>query len=163
MGPRVDVTDVNGDGLLDLVTRFETQLTGFQQGDTRGILKGRTTTGQSFAGWDSIQTNGPGSPWGRSEGSAAASDIGSNRSTGQEAESVSPVAAFDLLFSVEATGDDETQAENERLSTDSAWAADLGLLAAARATPDDSALNSAIVDHLFADLGEDESDSPGEP
>ena len=35
--------DVNGDGLLDLVCHFTTGLTGFQKGDTQGILKAYTT------------------------------------------------------------------------------------------------------------------------
>ena len=34
--------DVNGDGLLDLVCHFTTELTGFQRGDTQGILKAYT-------------------------------------------------------------------------------------------------------------------------
>ena len=34
--------DVNGDGFLDLVCHFNTQATGFQKGDTQGILKGLT-------------------------------------------------------------------------------------------------------------------------
>ena len=47
--------DVNGDGLLDLVCHFETRLTGFQPGDTAGILKGLTLTGVPFTGSDSIR------------------------------------------------------------------------------------------------------------
>jgi hypothetical protein len=34
--------DVNGDGLLDLVCHFTTELTGFRPGDTQGILKAYT-------------------------------------------------------------------------------------------------------------------------
>ena len=33
---------VNGDGLLDLVCHFQTRSTGFQSGDTLGILIGKT-------------------------------------------------------------------------------------------------------------------------
>ena len=36
--------DVNGDGLPDLVCHFTTQQTGFQIGDTVGVLKGATTS-----------------------------------------------------------------------------------------------------------------------
>lgn len=37
--------DVNADGRLDLVCHFTTQKTGFQSGDTEGILKGQTKGG----------------------------------------------------------------------------------------------------------------------
>jgi hypothetical protein len=37
--------DVNGDGRLDLVCHFETELTGFESGDTLGILRAKTTQG----------------------------------------------------------------------------------------------------------------------
>ena len=37
--------DVNGDGRLDLVCHFETDQTGFQPGDTTGILKAKTIQG----------------------------------------------------------------------------------------------------------------------
>lgn len=47
--------DVNGDGLLDLVCHFFTELTGFTSGDTVGILKGQTFGGESFAGSDSVK------------------------------------------------------------------------------------------------------------
>lgn len=46
--------DVNGDGLLDLVGHFETNLTGFLPGDVRGWLKGKTKKGQLFIGSDSV-------------------------------------------------------------------------------------------------------------
>ncbi len=42
--------DVNGDGLLDLVCHFESQLTGVQKGDLEAILRGRSTTGTAFEG-----------------------------------------------------------------------------------------------------------------
>ena len=41
--------DVNRDGLLDLVCTFDVKSTGFQCGDTKGILKGKMNlTGISF-------------------------------------------------------------------------------------------------------------------
>ena len=36
-------TDVNGDGFLDLLCHFSTRETGFQEGDTVGVLRGQTT------------------------------------------------------------------------------------------------------------------------
>ena len=42
--------NVNGDGLLDQVCHFFTELTGFQAGDTEGILKGQTVSGISILG-----------------------------------------------------------------------------------------------------------------
>jgi len=47
--------DVNGDGLLDLVCHFETQLTGFKAGDTLGILMGKTLLGTPILGQDTIR------------------------------------------------------------------------------------------------------------
>ncbi len=47
--------DVNGDGLLDLVCHFDTPKTGFQTGDTVGVLKGKTVTGTAIKGTDSIR------------------------------------------------------------------------------------------------------------
>lgn len=50
--------DVNGDGRLDLVCHFDTQLTGFHLGDTRGILKGELTapgTAVPFMDTDSVR------------------------------------------------------------------------------------------------------------
>jgi len=49
-----DGEDVNGDGLLDLVCHFATQLTGTQLGDTEGILKGKTLEGVPIEGSDSL-------------------------------------------------------------------------------------------------------------
>lgn len=46
--------DVNGDGLLDLVCHFDTPLTGFQAGDTKGILGGKTVGGNTIMGTDSV-------------------------------------------------------------------------------------------------------------
>jgi hypothetical protein len=46
--------DVNGDGLLDLVCHFDTPLTGFQAGDTTGVLKGKTAGGNTIKGTDSV-------------------------------------------------------------------------------------------------------------
>jgi len=47
--------DVNGDGLLDLVCHFDTGKTGFQPGDTQGVLKGRTFGGIPFLGVDTVK------------------------------------------------------------------------------------------------------------
>ena len=47
--------DVNDDGLLDVVCHFYTQDTGFQVGDTKGILKGMTQGGLTFWGEDSVR------------------------------------------------------------------------------------------------------------
>lgn len=47
--------DVNGDGRLDVVCHFYTQRTGFQTGDTEGILKGRTVGGVPIEGRDSVR------------------------------------------------------------------------------------------------------------
>jgi len=46
--------DVNGDGLPDLVCHFETQSTGFQSGDTLGILMGKTVQGGAIIGQEAI-------------------------------------------------------------------------------------------------------------
>ena len=46
--------DVNGDGLPDLVCHFETQSTGFQTGDTLGILMGKTTQAATIIGQEAI-------------------------------------------------------------------------------------------------------------
>jgi hypothetical protein len=48
--------DVNRDGLPDLVCLFYIQRAGFKAGDQTGILKGRTLSGLSFTGMDSIRT-----------------------------------------------------------------------------------------------------------
>ena len=50
-----DSKDVNGDGLPDLVCHFTTQLTGFQLGDSDGILKGQTTDGTPIIAKDSVR------------------------------------------------------------------------------------------------------------
>jgi hypothetical protein len=47
--------DVNGDGLPDLMCHFTTQLTGFQTGDTMGVLKGKISDGTAIQGMASIQ------------------------------------------------------------------------------------------------------------
>jgi CHRD domain-containing protein len=46
--------DVNGDGLLDLVCHFQTELTGFQSGDVLGILVGKTVQGATIVGQEAI-------------------------------------------------------------------------------------------------------------
>ncbi len=47
--------DVNGDGLLDVACHFGTQDTGFQNGDTEGILRGQTVDGRPIEGRDSVK------------------------------------------------------------------------------------------------------------
>lgn len=47
--------DVNADGLLDLVCHFHTQATGFQRGDTQGVLKAQTVAGQPLQALDSVK------------------------------------------------------------------------------------------------------------
>ena len=47
--------DVNDDGLDDVVCHFNTQDTGFQQGDTEGILKGQTVGGVPIEGRDAVR------------------------------------------------------------------------------------------------------------
>jgi hypothetical protein len=47
--------DVNGDGLPDLVCHFYTEKAGFSEGDSEGILKGRTITGRDLIGRDSVR------------------------------------------------------------------------------------------------------------
>jgi hypothetical protein len=47
--------DINGDGLKDLVCHFYAEDTGFQCGDTEGILKGTTKDGVSIQGSDSVK------------------------------------------------------------------------------------------------------------
>jgi hypothetical protein len=48
-------SDVNSDGLLDLVCHFQTQSTGFQMGNTEGILKGVTLDGIAIQGTDIVR------------------------------------------------------------------------------------------------------------
>ena len=50
-----DGEDVNGDQLADLVCHFFTQLTGFQSGDTEGILRGETVGGNPIEAADSVR------------------------------------------------------------------------------------------------------------
>ncbi|MBI2486437.1 MAG: hypothetical protein HYW01_05680 [Deltaproteobacteria bacterium] len=47
--------DVNADGLLDQVCHFNTQDTGFHEGDTEGILKGKTVDDTPIEGRDSVR------------------------------------------------------------------------------------------------------------
>lgn len=47
--------DVNGDGLLDLVCHFTTSKTGFQSGDTQGVLRGQLIDGTPIEGRDSVR------------------------------------------------------------------------------------------------------------
>ena len=48
--------DVNGDGLVDLVCHFQTQLAGFESGDALAILKGSTAQGSPILGQEAIRT-----------------------------------------------------------------------------------------------------------
>jgi hypothetical protein len=47
--------DVNDDGLVDVVCHFYNQATGFQMGDTEGVLKGFRHGGRPFEGVDSVR------------------------------------------------------------------------------------------------------------
>jgi hypothetical protein len=47
--------DVNKDGRPDLVCHFTTQASGFQSGDTSGVLKGTTLSGNPLTGTDSVR------------------------------------------------------------------------------------------------------------
>jgi hypothetical protein len=53
--PDCQVRDVNTDRLLDLVCKFTISKTGFQPGDTQGILKGLTVEGIPIEGSDSVE------------------------------------------------------------------------------------------------------------
>jgi TolB protein len=48
--------DINGDGLRDLICRFNISLTGFQFGDSTGILRLKTHDGIPYEGRDSVVT-----------------------------------------------------------------------------------------------------------
>jgi len=50
-----DSEDVNADGFSDLICHFETEATGFQEGDVQGVLKGKTVSGTLFIGADSVR------------------------------------------------------------------------------------------------------------
>jgi hypothetical protein len=51
--------DINMDGYLDMVFHFRTQDTGFNIGDTIGMLTGETYSGVSIMGSDSVRINAP--------------------------------------------------------------------------------------------------------
>ena len=51
--------DVNGDGLIDLVTHYVQKDTGIQIGHTQACLSGQTFGGQGIGGCDSIVTVPP--------------------------------------------------------------------------------------------------------
>jgi hypothetical protein len=59
-GPRVRLVDVNGDGRLDLVVEFDIDETGFQVGDTEGILTGQLLDGTAFSASDAVSVKSPG-------------------------------------------------------------------------------------------------------
>jgi hypothetical protein len=52
--PVCSTSDVNGDGLKDLVCQFNKQLAGFQFTDTAGVLRATTGTGVTIKGTDSV-------------------------------------------------------------------------------------------------------------
>lgn len=52
------IEDVDGDGDIDMVLHFNTQMTGIQYGDTKASLSGKTIGGQAITGMDAIQTVG---------------------------------------------------------------------------------------------------------
>ena len=47
--------DVNADGPRGLVCHHTIQLTGFQAGDTAGVMKGETTDGTPLEGTDAVR------------------------------------------------------------------------------------------------------------
>jgi hypothetical protein len=49
-----ETEDVNDDNLPDLICSFRNRLTGFQVGDTQGMLKGKTLQGTPIMGTDSV-------------------------------------------------------------------------------------------------------------
>jgi len=57
-----DPEDVNEDGLLDLVCLFNTRKTGFQLGDLKGILKGKTVDDIPLEGSDVVRIQMPSYP-----------------------------------------------------------------------------------------------------
>lgn len=58
--PRFKLVDVNGDGRLDVVVRFELEETGFQVGDTEGILRGSTLDGRLIEARQYVSIKKPG-------------------------------------------------------------------------------------------------------
>lgn len=55
---QVAMEDVDGDGDIDMILHFNTQETGIVCGDTSAYLIGKTYTGQTFKGSDSVNTVG---------------------------------------------------------------------------------------------------------
>ena len=53
------LSDVNVDGFPDLLCRFYVQMTGFQAGDTVGVLQGVTKQGATIRGKDSVLIKAP--------------------------------------------------------------------------------------------------------
>ncbi len=60
--PQVGYEDVNGDGLMDVVAHFVTNLCGFVVGDVLGHLKGETFDGLDIFGSDSVRIVPPNKP-----------------------------------------------------------------------------------------------------
>ena len=53
-GVQYELIDLNGDGRLDLLLGFEVNKTGFQAGDTVGILTGQLLDGTAFSAEDDV-------------------------------------------------------------------------------------------------------------
>ena len=52
--------DIDGDGRPDLMCHFDTQKSGFEPGDSVGVIRGKTTAGRLFEGRGMIHTVGSG-------------------------------------------------------------------------------------------------------
>ncbi|HYH66804.1 MAG TPA: Ig-like domain-containing protein, partial [Urbifossiella sp.] len=55
--PQFEYRDVDRDGRLDLVVRFDTARTGFRPGDTRAFLTGKLLSGDPFDGDDAVSVH----------------------------------------------------------------------------------------------------------
>ena len=61
------LTDVNGDGFLDLVVHFKTEASGLTSDDTQACMYGQTTAGVELEGYDSIDPVGAGKAKGKNK------------------------------------------------------------------------------------------------
>jgi len=57
VGCSAHLTDVNGDGLPDLICNFDEAKTGFLPSDSTGYLTGRTISGNAVRGFDAVSVN----------------------------------------------------------------------------------------------------------